>query len=124
MELGDVPIQDLGVVTVDPPSWLPTKSYKAWQHIWNYTPPSELANIRLEQRAYSKGVPFDGVSLSDRKAAIEGQSFLLRSLQIDASDVLVAVRVDERLEDGAFVLVWKILKTYETPIAIGPDLQN
>lgn len=125
LQLGDVAIHDIAESDHNPPSWLPQRLHEAWTHMWQYRPPAELAKIRLEQKAYSwNGVTKGDAKLSDQIPAVEGEAFLLRSLSIDASDVLVGAKVDKRLDDGALVLVYKILKVFETPTSIGPDLQD
>ncbi len=43
-------------------------------------------------------------------------SYVLRSIGIDKSDVLVALKIVRKDADGSLVLFWKNLKTYEKPV--------
>lgn len=88
--------------------------------MWNFRPPRETAEIRLEQRAYGEGIKVGGVNLVDRTTATERMTYLLRSINIHGrlgSDILVAFRVESKLDDGSFVIVWKLLKKFDTPTA-------
>jgi hypothetical protein len=124
LKLGDIPIQDISSDPNPPPS-LDPRLKEAWSHMWAYTPPPELANLRLEARAYGwEGVRVGEANLTEAVPAEEQNTYLLRSLNIDNSDVLVAFRTESKLEDSSYIIVWKILENFDVPVATGPDLQE
>jgi len=42
-------------------------------------------------------------------------TYLLRSINYVASDVLVAFRVVRKDSDGSIIIIWKLLKNYPRP---------
>jgi hypothetical protein len=121
LRLGKVPIRQLlDSANVAPPSWLDQSRHQAWQYMWNYQPPRDIKEIRTHQ-SEAKHLVKGGVPVSETTPAITEEAYLLRSVQIDRWDILVAFQVVERSDDGAVVLVWKIVRAFDTPVATGKE---
>ena len=82
-----------------------------------YLPPGELAKARVEQRRFSgPGITVDNELYQARVTAEINTAYLLRSINYDNSDVLVAFRVVRKDTDGSLIIAWKMLKNYEKPV--------
>jgi len=103
-----------------PPSHLEPGRIDAWKYMWDYKPPTEIKSIRAEQRKF-RGVTVAGVNLSNEAAVIKPGVYLLRSVLIQRSDVLIALGVVETLTDGSVILAWRTLSVFDTPIAVGEE---
>src|SRR5215213_1345751 len=77
--LGDTPLED---VTVEGAPFLA-----------NYAPADELPKARIEQRKWSESATADGTTYTRRLLLKKNSTYLLRSVNYDNSDVLVAFRV-------------------------------
>jgi hypothetical protein len=120
LNVGDIPFEDLARASLSPPPRLSSAKWVAWNHMWTYTPPTVTIDARRAQREARSKV-FGGVSIAETAAAVAGTSYLLRSINYNASDLLVAIRIERLTSDGSAVLVWKILNTFDTPVATGPE---
>jgi hypothetical protein len=101
--LGDVPIEQ---ITLDHP----TAHFMA-----EYVTPNEEPDARSEARQFSQGLTIGGSLYASRVPAKAGTTYLLRSINYIASDVLVALRIVRRDTDGSVIIVWKLLRKYPTP---------
>jgi hypothetical protein len=98
--LGAVPLEDL---TPDTPAVQPLASL---------VPPTSLPKARVEQRRASDGIQVENVLYKQGLPAVVGNTYVLRSVCYDDSDVLVAFRVVRKDSDGSLILAWKMLKRY------------
>lgn len=80
----------------------------------NYKPPRNEAQARIEARKFW-GFTVDGVRYQRRLPAEVNHTYLLRSINYDESDLLVAFRVVSKADDGGLTIAWKILKKFSTP---------
>jgi hypothetical protein len=97
--LGDLPLESISLESD------PIKDLAA------YTPPTDEPGARIEQQKlhhYEKG---DGTHV-DRVRAVVGQTYAVRSIVYNRSDVLAVFRVVRRDDDGSLILVWKLLQRY------------
>ena len=84
-----------------------------------YTPPADEPHARIEQQKlhhYEKG---DGTHV-DRLRAVVGQTYAVRSIVYNRSDVLAIFRVVRKDDDGSLILVWKLLQRYPTTTLVRP----
>jgi hypothetical protein len=81
----------------------------------NYTPPSNEPEIRVEQRK-SREYEVDGITYKSYLPAIIGHTYVLRSINFDDWDVLVAFRIQRKDTDGSLIIFWKMLKEFDKPI--------
>jgi len=101
--LGDVALDDV------------TLTHPAVEYLSALTPPARLSEARTEQRRASDGFTVNELSYKDRLPARVNKTYLLRSINYEASDVLVAFRVVRRDTDGSLVIAWKTLKKFSIP---------
>jgi hypothetical protein len=102
-DLGDMSLES---VSLDTPTAKPLATYTAVTHD---------AEARREQRRFWRGVEVDGVTLKSRLPMRQDSTYLVRAINYDDSDVLVAFRVVEVESDGTALILWKLLKRYSTP---------
>jgi len=101
--LADTPLENL---TVETP---------AVQFLASHTPPGEEPKARVEQRRWGKGEMIEGTTYGERLRMGVNTTYLVRSVDYDTSDVLVAFRVVRVDTDGSAIILWKLLKTYSVP---------
>jgi len=101
--LGNTPLEN---ITVDTP---------AVEFLATHTPPSEEPKARIEQTRWGKGEMIDGTTYGERLRMGVNTTYLVRSVDYDSSDVLVAFRVVRVDTDGSAIILWKLLKTYSVP---------
>jgi hypothetical protein len=106
VSLGDMPVENVSEET------------EAVQFMASFkTPSAELeARASYRQFAYHPGHQAGRWTYRSRLPAVENQTYALRSVNYDRSDVLVAFRVVRKDADGSVVLLWKILKKYPKPL--------
>jgi hypothetical protein len=93
-----------------------TLDHKAVKFLLAYNPPSLLKEVRKEQsRALHSGVGKDGYAYRGVVKAIQGYTYILRSINFDHSDVMVAFSYLRRDKDGAALILWKMLKQFPRP---------
>ena len=91
-----------------------------------YEPPSKEPEARAEALKYSvyrRGVKIDGAVYGREAPAQVNHTYLLRSIVYNRSDVLVALRIVGKSEDGGLTIAWKILKEF-TPTKLIQDNAN
>jgi hypothetical protein len=103
VKIGNVPLDE---VTVEHPVVEYLASYKA---------AASEPEARIEQRRFGEGSEIEGTVYKERAPLEVGASYVLRSINFDISDVLVTFQVVRRDDDGSAVLVWRLLKKYDTP---------
>ena len=101
--LGNTPLEN---ITVETP---------AVQFLATHTPPSEEPKARIEQTKWGKGEMIDGTTYGERLRMGVNTTYLVRSVDFETSDVLVAFRVVRVDTDGSAIILWKLLKTYSVP---------
>ena len=121
VNLGEIPVRRvLDSPSETPPSWLAPELRDAWEYVWSYRPPTDIKEIREAQKN-AKGLKVGNSVLSEEASAAEGHSYLLRSIAIQEADILVAMHVASVTPDGEYMVVWRVLKTFPTPIATGRE---
>lgn len=101
--LGDVPLEQ---ITIEHP---------VVRFLAEYSVPNEEPDARSEGTRFWKGVPFGGGIYKRQRPARVNATYALRSINFSASGVLVVFRVVRQDTDGSLIIVWKLLKKYETP---------
>jgi hypothetical protein len=64
------------------------------------------------------GADLQGISVSRRVPLKLNSTYLLRSICIDETDVLIALRVVRIDSDKSAILLWKVLKKYPKPTMV------
>jgi hypothetical protein len=101
--IGDVAIES---VSRDDPSG---------EFMLNYRPPRDEQRARCEYRMLGAGLQYGGRLYGNRLPIQVNSTYLLRSINYNTSDVLVAFRVVRQDPDGSVTLVWKLLKNFNRP---------
>jgi hypothetical protein len=104
--LGDVPLTSVSVET------------PAVQIFAAYNPPTEEPKVRLEQQRFSMGADLQGITVSRHLPLKLNSTYLLRSICIDETDVLVAFRIVRIDSDKSAILLWKMLKKNPKPTMV------
>ena len=87
----------------------------ATRALLDYTPPIKEADIRAENRKLWQGIELSGYTFKGRVPAKVANTYLLRSISIDDSDIVAVFRVVRKDTDGSLILVYKVLKSFPKP---------
>jgi hypothetical protein len=79
------------------------------------TPTKERDARRIQQQHANRQFTINEVAYKDRVPARVDTTYIVRSINYDRSDVLVAFRVVRRDTDGSLIIIWKMLKKYPVP---------
>ncbi len=101
--LGDVPLESVSLNT-------PAANFPA-----AYKRATYIGDSRKEHSRFGQGVVVDGITFINRLPMAPNSTYVLRAINYDDSDVLVAFRVVEVESDGTALILWKLLKRYSTP---------
>jgi hypothetical protein len=103
-------MRDLGEVSLNNV----TPEIEAVRYLLNYSPPTTETEVRQEQRgAASYGI--NGIYYSDRIPAVVGRTYVLRAINFDKSDILVALKIHRKDSDGSLIIFWKYLEQFPVP---------
>jgi hypothetical protein len=111
VSLGDVPLD-----TVD-------ADQDGVRYLTEIVPPTREPEAREWQRRAGAGFAADGVSYKSTLPATVNGTYVVRSIQFNRADVLVAFRVVRQDADGSVTLLWKILKQFPTPQLLAEQAQ-
>jgi hypothetical protein len=89
--------------------------HPATRALMDYTPPIKEADMRAEFRKLWKGIELSGFNFTSRVPAKVSNTYLLRSISTDESDIMVVFRVVRKDTDESLILVYKVLKTFPVP---------
>jgi hypothetical protein len=99
-----------GVRLEDVSTEIPSVAYLA-----KYIAVAAEPDARVEQRRFQNGIVVDDVPYKDRIRAEVGATYLLRAVNFEEADVLVAFKIVRQDEDGSLIITWKLLQKYPTP---------
>lgn len=100
--LGQVPLDE---VTLAQPYTIFLASYAA---------PANDPDARAEARRFSEHrVPINGLTYARTLPAKVGDTYLLRSISYDRSDVLIGLTVFRKDTDGSVIIAWKLLQKFQ-----------
>jgi hypothetical protein len=101
--LGDKPLAEIN---------LETPVVKA---MLDYVPPTVEKEVRAAARQADPGIVLGSFTVKSRLPAEAERTYLLRSISIDDSDVLIAFRVTRKDADGSLILLWKKIMAFPVP---------
>lgn len=104
VNLGEVPLETVSTET------------EAVRLLAEFQTPAPEKGAREQQRRARDGFKEGDRTYSNRLTAVVNNTYALRSVSYDTSDVLVAFRVVRKDEDGSIVLLWKLLKKFPKPV--------
>jgi len=103
VNLGDVPLENVSLES------------EAVRPLAEFQPPVPEKGARAQQRRAAEGFKESDRTYRDRLTEVAERTYVLRSINYETSDVLVAFRVLREDDDGSVVLLWKLLKKYPKP---------
>jgi hypothetical protein len=103
VNLGDMPLENVSGET------------EGVRTLTEFQTPSVEPEARKQQRRAGEGFKEDERTYAERVPAVVNNTYVLRSVNYDSSDVLVAYRVVRKDDDASVVLLWKLLKKYPKP---------
>ena len=103
VKLGDIPMETVSAKN------------EAAQFLVMHQPPTEEPKARLEQQRANEGVTVGGYLYQRRFLARANTTYLVRSVNYEFSDVLVAFRIVRVDNDDSLTILWKLLEKYPTP---------
>jgi len=80
-----------------------------------YNAATNEPDARIEARRFATGTVIDGATYKRRVPVEVGATYVVRSIDFDTSDVLVAFRVVRQDTDGSLIIAWRMLEKYPTP---------
>lgn len=104
VDLGDAPLEGV------------TRETYGVRPLAEYKPPTAEPKAREEKRRAAEGFQTEGFTYKRKLPVRVDNTYALRSIDYDRTDVLVAFRVVRKDSDGSVVLLWKLLKKYSKPI--------
>lgn len=102
---------NLGDVSLDQVS----SDHGATRALLDYTPPVKEADVRAEYQKLWQGIELTGFMFKSRVPAKVSNTYLLRSISVDRSDIVTAFRIVRQDSDGSLILVFKVLKKFPAP---------
>jgi hypothetical protein len=108
-DLGDIPLETL------------TPSHPAVSELAGFVTPSAEQDARAEQRKSGEGLKLGGHVYKRFAGASAGHTYVLRSVNYDRADTLIAFRAVKQDDDGSFILIWRILNRFPSPQLIRSD---
>ena len=121
MYVGQGTLDEFSRLKLDaPPEGLEQSRVDAWKYMSTYKPPTDIKAVRGEQKR-TQGFAVGAVSLSDQATVTKNGVYLLRSILFRRSDALVGFLVVDSLSDNSVVLVWRMLRIFDTPITMGSE---
>ena len=87
----------------------------ATRALLDYAPPIKEAEVRGEYRKLWQGIELSGFNFKSRVPAKVSNTYLLRSISIDRSDIVTAFRIVRKDTDGSLILLFKVLKKFPVP---------
>jgi hypothetical protein len=102
--IGDVPLETVDLETLEA------------KLMAEYIPADKEPNARLEHRRFGQGVTIDGLTVKSSVPMRLNSTYLLRAINYDQADVLIAFRVVEIDSEGTPLILWQRLKRFSTPL--------
>jgi len=106
VDLGDTPLESVSAET------------DAVRSVADFETPSAEREAREIQQQLARGMGRHAATspYRSRLPAVVGHTYVVRSVNYNRSDVLVAFRVLRQDENGSLLLLWKTLKEYTPPV--------
>lgn len=92
-----------------------TLEHPGLKFLLSFVPAPVESEIREQQRRSSNGAHANGFTYKRSAAALVNTTYALRSIDYSGTDILVAFRAVRRDADGSMILIWKKLKSFQSP---------
>lgn len=93
-----------------------TTDHVAARALLTYTPPAKEADVRAENLKLRQGLELTDFTFKSRITPTVSNTYLLRSISPERSDILVAFRIVRKDTDDSLILVFKVLKSFPKPV--------
>ena len=103
LNLGDTPLDQI------------VSEHEAVRALLAYRPPAAEADARTAHMTLWQGMDLSGVVFKNRLPAKVSNTYLLRSILYNDSDIAVAFRIIRKDTDGSLIIIYKVLKNYPVP---------
>jgi hypothetical protein len=103
LSMGDTPLDEI------------VSEHAAVCALLNYSPATAEADARTAHTTLGQGMDLSGVVFKSRLPAKVSNTYLLRSILFEDSDIAVAFRITRQDTDGSLIIVYKVLKKFPTP---------
>jgi hypothetical protein len=103
LNLGDVPLDQV------------VSDHGVTRALLDYTPPLKEGDVRAEYQKLWQGIELTGFTFKSRMPATVSNTYLLRSISHDRSDIVTAFRIVRKDTDGSYILIYKVLKKFPAP---------
>lgn len=100
LKLGDVPIERV------------TKDYDGVKFMFDFTPPTKRNQAMDLSKGFKSGVTTNSFVYKSTLEAELNTTYVVRSVNYNNTDVLVAFRVVKKDADGSLTILWKRLKRF------------
>lgn len=87
----------------------------------SYKPPVNEPEIRSEARK-AFDYDYNGLKYRSHVPSAVGHTYLLRSISLGDSDVLVAFTVHRKDTDGSLIIFWKTIENFEKPLMVRSEV--
>jgi hypothetical protein len=94
-----------------------TPEHPAVRALLEYKPATKEGDARHEHRNLWQGINLSDFMFKSRLPAKVSNTYLLRSISYERSDIAAVVRVTRQDTDGSLILVFKVLKKFPAPKA-------
>ncbi len=101
--LGDAPLESV------------TTDHAGVRYLAEFVAPNKEPEAREQYRLGRPGISVNGFTYLSRVQTSVNTTYVLRSVDYNSSDVLVAFRIVRKDDDGSMILLWKILNKYPVP---------
>jgi hypothetical protein len=101
---------NLGDISLDQVS-----NHVATRVLLDYTPPIKEPDVRAEFQKFWQGIELKGFNFKSRLPANVSNTYLLRSISPNRSDIAVAFRIVRKDTDDSLILAYKVLKSFPKP---------
>lgn len=106
VNLGEIPLSEVDAKN------------KSVSFLYNYQPKNIKSDVRNEQSKFDNGFETDGLKFISSLEAKVGHTYVLRAINYDQADTLVALKVQSKDADGSLTIFWKPIKNFEKPSII------
>jgi hypothetical protein len=103
LNTGDTPLDQIGA------------EHAAVRALLDYTPASAEGDARTAHTTLWQGMKLSDFVFKSRLPAKVSNTYLLRSVLYDDSDIAVAFRVTRKDTDGSLIILYKVLKKFPAP---------
>jgi hypothetical protein len=89
--------------------------HPAVEYLSHFKTPTKENEARAQWRQIGSGLTVNDITYQRDLPALVNKTYVLRSINYEQADILVAFRVIRRDMDGSIVIAWKTLKKFPVP---------